>query len=349
VRLSDIATWLGGTVIGRDDVEILRPAKIEEAGEGSITFLANPKYARFLFSTQASAVLVAPTLDVTAASRPTISFVVVPDPYVAFLRVLERLVPTPDPFVRGIHPTAVIAPTAVLGEGVSVGPLSSIADGVTIGAGTTIGAGVMIGKGASLGANCRLYDRATIYHGCRLGDRVVVHSGTVIGSDGFGFAPKPDGSYEKIPQLGIVRIEDDCELGANCAIDRATIGETLIRRGTKLDNLVQVAHNVVIGEHTVIAAQTGISGSSKIGSYCRIAGQVGVSGHVEVADRTTLLGQTGVSKSITEPGKTWFGTPQREHVRSGRIEAVLRHLPELRAELDEVRRKLDEVIRTITK
>lgn len=347
--LRDIAAWLGGTVVGPDDVEILRPSKIEEAGEGSITFLANPKYARFLATTGASAVLVAPSVDAASHARPSLSFVVVPDPYVAFLRVLERLVPSPDPFYRGIHPTAVIAPSARLGEEVSIGPLSSVAEDVTIGDGTAIGAGVTIGKGASLGSGCKLYDRVTVYHGCRLGDRVVVHGGTVIGSDGFGFAPRPDGTYEKIPQLGIVRIEDDCELGANCTVDRATIGETLIRRGTKLDNLVQVAHNVVIGEHTVIAAQSGVSGSSKIGSYCRIAGQVGVSGHVEVADRTTLLGQTGVSKSITEPGKTWFGTPHREHVRAGRIESVLRHLPELRAELDEVRRKLEDILRTITK
>lgn len=349
MTLREIAAWLGGTVVGRDDVEILRPAKIEEAGAGSITFLANPKYARFLATTGASAVLVAPSHDVASHARPSLSFVVVPDPYVAFLRLLERLVPSPDPFHRGIHPTAVIAPSARLGNGVSVGPMSTIADDVAIGDGTTVGAGVAIGKGASLGSGCTLYDRVTVYHGSRLGDRVTVHSGTVIGSDGFGFAPRPDGSYEKIPQLGIVRIEDDCEVGANCTIDRATIGETLIRKGTKLDNLVQVAHNVVIGEHTVIASQTGISGSSKIGSYCRIAGQVGVSGHVEIADRTTLLGQTGVSKSITEPGKTWFGTPQREHVRAGRIEAVLRHLPELRAELDEVRRKLEDIIRTIAK
>ncbi len=345
----DIAAWLGGTVIGRDDVEIVRPSKIEEAGAGSITFLANPKYARFLATTGASAVLVAPSVDVEALARPSLSFIVVPDPYVAFLRLLERLVPSPDPFYRGIHPTAVIAPSSRLGDGVSVGPLTTIADDVTIGDGTTIGAGVAIGKGATVGSRCTLYDRVTIYYSCRIGDGVIVHSGTVVGSDGFGFAPRADGSYEKIPQRGIVRIEDDCELGANCTIDRATLGETLIRRGTKLDNLVQVAHNVVIGEHTVIAAQTGISGSSKIGSYCRVAGQVGVSGHVEIADRTTLLGQTGVSKSIEEPGKTWFGTPHREHVRAGRIEAVLRHLPELRAELDEVRRKLEDVLRTITK
>ncbi|MCU0454535.1 MAG: UDP-3-O-(3-hydroxymyristoyl)glucosamine N-acyltransferase [Bacteroidetes bacterium] len=349
MTLREIAAWLGGTVVGRDDIEILRPAKIEEAGEGSITFLANPKYARFLAKTGASAVLVGPSLDLGSVSHPALSFVIVPDPYVAFLRILERLVPSPDPFYRGVHSTAVIAPSAKLGEGVSVGPLSSVADGVTVGAGTTIGAGVMVGKGVAIGSQCVLYDRATVYHGCRLGDRVVVHSGTVVGSDGFGFAPRPDGSYEKIPQLGIVRIEDDCEIGANCTIDRATIGETVIRRGAKIDNLVQVAHNVVIGEHTVIAAQTGISGSSKIGSYCRIAGQVGISGHVEIADRTTLLGQTGVSKSITEPGKTWFGTPQREHVRSGRIEAVLRHLPELRIEVDDLRRKLDDILRTITK
>ena len=349
MTLRELAEWLNGTIIGPANVEIRMPAKIEEADPGTITFLANPKYARHLSSTRASAVLVAPTLDTAAIARPDLSFVVVSDPYVAFLKVLKRLVPQPDPFVRGVHPSAVIAPTAAIGEEVSIGPLTVVAAGATIGARSMLGAGVTIGAGASLGEDCGLYDRVTVYYGCHLGHRVVLHGGSVVGSDGFGFAPKSDGSYEKIPQLGIVRIEDDCEIGANSTIDRATLGETLLRKGVKLDNLVQIAHNVVIGEHTVIAAQSGVSGSSRVGAYCRIAGQVGISGHVEIADRTTLLGQTGVSKSITEPGKTWFGTPQREHVRAGRIEAVLRKLPELRSELDEVRARLDEILRSIPK
>ena len=349
MKLREIAEWLNGQIVGPADVEIRVPAKIEEAGPGAITFLANPKYARFLATTRASAVLVGPAVDPSAVGRPDLSLLVVADPYVAFLQVLKRLLPPPDPFTRGIHPSAVIAPTATIGDGVSIGPLSVVADGVAIGARTLIGAGVTIGKGASLGEECVVYDRAAVYYGCKIGARVVLHSGSVVGSDGFGFAPRPDGSYEKIPQLGIVRIEDDCEIGANSTIDRATLGETVLRRGVKLDNLVQVAHNVIIGEHTVIAGQSGISGSSKIGAYCRIGGQVGVGGHIEIADRTTLLGQTGVSKSLTEPGRTWFGTPQREHVRAGRIEAGLRQLPELKLDLDEMRKRLDEILRTLTK
>lgn len=349
MKLREIAEWLNGTIVGPADVEIRMPAKIEEAAPGTISFLANPKYSRFVSSTRASAVLVAPSFDIASAGRSDLSFVVVADPYVAFLHILKRLLPQPDPFYHGIHPSAVIAGSARIGEGVSIGPHCSVAEGAVIGARSVLGAGVSIGTGATLGADCVLYDRVTVYYGCRIGDRVVMHSGVVVGSDGFGFAPRADGSYEKIPQLGIVRIDDECEIGANTTIDRATLGETVLHRGVKLDNLVQIAHNVVVGEHTVIASQSGVSGSSKVGAYCRIAGQVGISGHVEVADHTTLLGQTGVSKSLTEPGKTWFGTPQREHVRAGRIEAVLRKLPELSSELDEIRKKLDTVLRTITK
>jgi UDP-3-O-[3-hydroxymyristoyl] glucosamine N-acyltransferase len=349
VTVREIATWLNATVVGPDTAEILRPAKIEEAGEGTVTFLANPKYARFLGTTNASAVLVSPKTDIAAVDRPSIAFLVVPDPYVAFLKILKRLVPQVDPFHRGIHPTAIVAPTATLGASVSLGAGTIIADGVRIGDHSVLGAGVIIGKNAVIGQQCTIYDGVVVYHGSILGSRIVVHSGTVIGSDGFGFAPDAQGVYEKIPQLGIVHIHDDVEIGSNCSIDRATLGETVIHRGVKLDNLIQIAHNVVVGEHTVIASQTGVSGSSKIGKHCRIAGQVGISGHVDIADHTTLLGQTGVSKTLEEPGRTWFGTPQREHVRAGRIEAVVRMLPEMRQELETLRKQIEELTAKLTK
>jgi UDP-3-O-[3-hydroxymyristoyl] glucosamine N-acyltransferase len=343
--VADIAAWFDGEVIGERSVPIVRVAKIEEAGEGDLTFLANPKYEKYLASTRAAAVLVsrsfrAPAGDVT----PSPVLIKVDDPYAAFLQALKRLMPSLDPFPEGIHPSAVIAPSARLGEEVRIGPTVVIGDGVIVGDRTRIGAGCVIGPEAVLGAETVLYPRVVVYHQCRIGDRVIVHSGTVIGSDGFGFAPRNDGTYEKIPQLGIVVIEDDVEIGSNCSVDRATIGETLIRRGTKLDNLIQIAHNVVIGEHTVIAAQAGISGSTRIGSHCMIAGQVGIAGHLEIADRTVIMAQSGIPKSVTKPGQTLFGYPAKEHGRAFRIEAVLRSLPELAAQV----RSLEEQVRALS-
>src|SRR3989338_1559238 len=349
MTVAEIAAWLHGRVVGKAETEIVRPAKIEEAGPGGITFLANLKYTRHIAATKASAVLVGPDFNISSAGRNDVAFIIVDDPYAAFLRVLKRLIPPPEPFFQGIHPTAVISASATLGENVSVGPLSVVGDDVVIGRNTKVGAHVVLGKNASIAEHCVLYDNVTVYHGCRIGSRTVVHSGTVIGSDGFGFVQKPDGSYDKIAQLGIVRIDEDCEIGANCTVDRATIGETWLQRGVKLDNMVQIAHNVEVGEHTAFAAQSGVSGSSKIGAYCRIAGQVGIAGHLEIADHTTILGQTGVSKSITEPGKTWFGTPHMEHVRAGRVTAVLHSLPELRSELTALQKVLEELKRSMSK
>ncbi|HEV8537632.1 MAG TPA: UDP-3-O-(3-hydroxymyristoyl)glucosamine N-acyltransferase, partial [Bacteroidota bacterium] len=213
----------------------------------------------------------------------------------------------------------------------------SVADNVSIYPGSVIGEDVTIGEGSVLYANI------TIREQCRIGRRAIVHAGAVIGSDGFGFAPKPDGTYEKIPQRGIVVIEDDVEIGANCTIDRATIGETRIRRGVKLDNLIHIAHNVVVGENTVIAAQSGISGSTKIGKNCVLAGQVGIAGHVEIADHVTLGAQSGVSKSIKASGKTYFGYPAQELHQALRIEASLRKLPELASEVRELSRRCAEL------
>jgi UDP-3-O-[3-hydroxymyristoyl] glucosamine N-acyltransferase len=336
----EIATLVRGELSGDDGVEILRVAKIEESGSGDLTFLANPKYEKFVASTKASAILVSSSFEPKGMSLPQhLTLIRVPDPYVAFLQVLKRVTPMPDPFTIGVHPTASVSPSAVIGENVSLGAHAVVGDRVSIGSGTRIGPGCVIGIGATIGEHCIIYPNVTIYHGCRTGNNVIIHSGSVLGSDGFGFAPKSDGSYEKIPQMGIVVLEDDVEIGANCTIDRATLGQTHLKKGVKLDNMVHIAHNVVVGEHTVIAAQTGVSGSTKIGNNVIIAGQVGIVGHIEIADKTVLLAKTGVSKS-TEPGVTYWSTPAKEHKRALKIEAVVRSLPELAREVDDLKKSI---------
>jgi len=345
MKLTDIARLVGGEITGSADAEIERVAKIEEAVPGDITFLSNLKYKRHLSTTNASAVLLtrgASFEELTRRPAP-ITIVSVSDPYKSFLILLDLFNPAPKPLAPGIHPTAVIASSAqvsnsaAVGAHVTVGERSVIAEGAALHSGTVIGDDVRIGKGSLIYAN------VTIREGCTIGDRVIIHSGTVIGSDGFGFTPMEDGTYEKIPQRGTVIIEEDVEIGANCAIDRATIGATIIRRGAKLDNLIQVAHNVVVGEDTVIAAQTGISGSTKIGKHCAIAGQVGLTGHIEIADNTTIGAQSGVPKSITKPGKIYFGYPARELSQTLKIEAALGQLPELLHELRKMQKKIEEL------
>ncbi|HTP12519.1 MAG TPA: UDP-3-O-(3-hydroxymyristoyl)glucosamine N-acyltransferase [Bacteroidota bacterium] len=349
MTVQEIAAWLHGDVIGNGAVPIERVAKIEEADKQSLSFLANPKYERYLETTRAGAVLVSKQYDKTKLPRrPDIVFIAVDDPYVAFVEAHKRLTPSLDPFTSGIHPTAVIAKTAQLGEGVSVGAHAVVGDGVIIGNNTKISHGCVIGTEARLGASCLLYPNVTVYHQCRIGDRVTLHAGTVIGADGFGFAPKEDGPFEKIPQLGIVVIKDDVEIGANATIDRATLGETVIERGVKIDNLVQVAHNCVIGENTVIAAQSGVSGSVRIGRNCMIGGQVGIAGHLEIADHVTILAQSGISKSIEEPGTLWFGFPAKERKRAQRIEAVIRSLPEMSQDLYKLQQEFEKLRKNTT-
>jgi UDP-3-O-[3-hydroxymyristoyl] glucosamine N-acyltransferase len=300
MKLKEIASYLNCEIVGDVDVEINKVSEIQNASKGDITFIANPKYEKFFETTNASAVIVAKNFQ---KRRDDLSLLLVDDPYYAFVKVLKILNPPLELLPPGIHQTAVISKTAILGENVRVGANVVIGERVKIGDNSVIMHGVVIGDDVEIGSDVLIYPNVTVYHKCKIGNRVIIHSGTVIGSDGFGFAPRPDGTYEKIPQVGIVVIEDDVEIGSNCSIDRATLGETIIKRGAKLDNLIQIAHNVVIGENTVIAAQTGIAGSTKIGKNCVLAGQVGIVGHIEIADRTTIAAQSGVSKSITEPGK----------------------------------------------
>jgi UDP-3-O-[3-hydroxymyristoyl] glucosamine N-acyltransferase len=347
MTIQEIATWFNGELMGTaidPQLVIDRVAKIEEAGTGSATFVANPKYEKFLATTQASLVLVSRKLDLAKyADRASFVLLRVDDPYVAFLHLLKCLTPQIDPFTEGIHSTAMISSTAHLGNNVSVGAFAVIGDEAIIGDGTKIGVGCVIGKQAQLGVGCLLFPNVSIYHCCKLGNRVTLHSGVVIGADGFGFAPKPDGTYEKIPQLGIVVIDDDVEVGANTTIDRATLGETRIHCGVKIDNLVQVAHNVVIGENTVIASQTGISGSTKIGKHCMIAGQVGIAGHIEIADRTVIMAQSGIPATITEPGKSYFGTPADEARKAQRVYIAMKQLPDMLREVAALQKKVAEL------
>jgi UDP-3-O-[3-hydroxymyristoyl] glucosamine N-acyltransferase len=342
----EVATLLAGEIIGDPDAVILRVAKIEDAAGGDLTFLANPKYEKFVSATKASAILVSTSFD-TNRRGGHLTFIKVPDPYIAFLQILKRITPMPDPFPKGIHPTAIVPESATLGKDVSLGAHVVLGRNAAIGANSRIAPGCVIGDDATIGENSVLYANVSVYHGCRVGNNVILHSGVVLGSDGFGFAPKPDGTYEKIPQLGIVVVEDDVEIGANSAIDRATVGQTLIKRGVKIDNMVHIAHNVVIGENTVIAAQTGISGSTKVGNNVIIAGQVGIVGHIEIADRTVLMAKTGVSKN-TEPGKTYWGTPAQEHKRVLKIEAVMRSLPELSKDVEDLKRSVEALRNQLT-
>ncbi len=340
MKVSDLAGLIGASVDGNAEVEISGIGKIEDAGPGEITFLANPKYQKYFDTTKASAVIVSENFK---SKRSDLTLLRAKDPYVAFVFALKTMIPPPEPLSAGVNPVAYISPKAVLGKDVRIGAFVCILDNARIADGVKISHSSVIGEDVEIGENSLIYPNVTVYQGCKIGKNVTIHSGTVIGSDGFGFAPQKDGTYEKIPQLGIVVIEDNVEIGSNCSIDRATLGETRICRGVKLDNLIQIAHNVVVGENTVIAAQSGIAGSSKIGKNCVVAGQVAIVGHLEIADNTTIAGKTGVSKSIKEPGKIFFGIPAKEMREARRIEGAMRMLPKIIEEFTELQHKIEKL------
>ncbi len=345
MRLKDIAALVNGKVAGDGNVEIRRLAKIEEAGPGDLTFLANMRYKKFVRTTNATAMLVKAGAVADELSRrvPPIHLILVEDPYASFQQIAEKFYTPPAPLPVGVHPTAVIASSARVGPGVAVGPNSSVGEFCTLGSQVSLHAGVVLGRNVAVGDQSILYPNVVVHDGCVIGSHVIIHPSTTIGSDGFGFLPKEDGSYEKIPQRGIVVVEDDVEIGANCAIDRATIGETRIKRGAKLDNLIHVAHNVIVGEDTVIAAQTGISGSTKIGKRCQVGGQVGFSGHLTIADRTVIGAKSGVPKSIEPEGQTYFGYPAFPIHETLRIQAAMRALPSLLVEIRNLERRIKEL------
>jgi UDP-3-O-[3-hydroxymyristoyl] glucosamine N-acyltransferase len=320
--LSELAGKIGAVLSGAD-VEVSGIAPVEEAGPGQVTFLSNPKYARLARETKASAIIAKEPVPGTSCS-----FLLTPNPYYAFACAVEQFHPPVRP-APGISPHAVLHPGAVLGKDVSIGPCSVVEEGAVLGDRVVLHAGVYVGKGAVVGEESILYPHVTLYEGVRLGKRVILHAGCVVGSDGFGFAPSPQG-YRKIPQVGTVAIEDDVEVGANTTIDRAALGVTRIGRGSKLDNLIQVGHNVVIGQDTVIAAQTGISGSCRIGNRVMMGGQTGLAGHIEVGDGVMLGAQAGVADSLSAAESTaWSGTPAIPHKTWLRMVTLLPKLPEL--------------------
>ncbi len=337
--LSQLARLLEGSFTGDPDLALHNVAKIEEAVAGEITFIANPKYQKFIETTSASAVIVSDKIDV---KRKDLGVIKVSDPYIGFVKALQYFNPPKELLPIGIHEKSVVAETAVIGTDVRIGACSVIGDPLKIGNSTIIFRGAFLGDEVTIGSDCIIYPNVSVLWRCQIGNNVIVHAGATIGSDGFGFVPKGEG-YEKIPQLGNVIIDDDVEIGANSTIDRATIGSTHIKRGVKIDNLVQVAHNVVIGEDTAIAAQTGISGSTALGKHVVLAGQVGLVGHIEIADNVIVTAQSGVSKSLTETGKMYRGSPAKEFHEELRLEAAMRRLPELIKTLRELQDKLERL------
>lgn len=322
LTLAEIARLVEGELDGDGALKIHDVAKIEEAQPGEISFISNPKYAKFIETTKASAVIV--SRDFPPTNHATIR---TQNPYLSFLKILVVFHPDEETVSLGTHPSAVIDATAKIGAACHIGACVVIDQNCQIGTNVTLYPGVVIGRNAQVGDNTVLHANVVVRERVRIGNNVIIHGGTVVGSDGFGFAREGE-HYHKIPQVGIVIIEDDVEIGSNCSIDRATLGHTIIRKGAKLDNLIQVAHNVEIGPDTVIAAQSGIAGSTKIGHHVVVGGQVGFVGHIEVGSNTTIAAQSGVSKSLP-PDSTYFGYPARPIMQAKREEVALRKLPEL--------------------
>jgi UDP-3-O-[3-hydroxymyristoyl] glucosamine N-acyltransferase len=338
---AQIALLINGKIEGDPQASVGSFGKIEEAVSGQLAFLANPKYEEFLYTTGASVIIVNETLELKQPVQATL--IRVPDAYTAFASLLTKYQEIAAQQLTGIQEPSYRASTAKLGDKVFVGAFAYLGEGVIIGNNVKIYPLVYIGENVRVGDNTVLYPGVRIYHNCVVGKNVTIHAGSVIGADGFGFAPQSDGSFKKVPQIGNVEIEDYVEIGANVTIDRATMGSTIIRTGAKLDNLIQIAHNVDIGHHTVIAAQAGISGSTKIGSGVMIGGQAGIVGHVQIADGARINAQSGVTKSIKTPGGAVSGSPAYEYTRSLRSQAVSRNLPDLEKRVKE----LEELVRQL--
>lgn len=341
-----IAELLAGQLVGSADVLVNKLANIEEAGAGCISFISNPKYLSHLKTTQASILIVSRDMELNGHSIPAI--ILVDDPYSAFSTLLQLY--NKNQFAEtGIEQPSFVHPNALIGNDCFIGAFAYVSEGVVLGLGTKIMQHVYLGKRVKIGAGTVLHSGVRVLNDCEIGDHCILHANAVIGSDGFGFAPQKDGRYQKIAQNGKVIIENHVEIGANCAIDRATMSATIIRSGVKLDNLVHIAHNVEIGEHTVIAAQTGVSGSTHIDKQCVIAGQVGFAGHVYVAPGSQIGGQTGVTRSLEEPGKKWNGTPVMRYMDSQRTNNVLRKLPAFEKRISDLEQVISGLNITATK
>jgi UDP-3-O-[3-hydroxymyristoyl] glucosamine N-acyltransferase len=325
--VNQIAQLIKGTVDGDGSASITAFNKIEEGETGSISFLANPKYESHLYRSKSTAIIVAN--DLVLKEKPLATLIRVPDPYTAFTVLLQKYQEFTSVKETGIQQPSFIAEDVITGLNLYLGQFSSIGKGSTVGNDTYIAAHVTIGNKVTIGDNCVIYPGAVIYNDTVIGNNCTIHANAVIGSDGFGFAPQPDGTFSTIPQLGNVVLEDGVSIGANTTIDRATMGSTLISKGVKIDNLVQIAHNVEVGKNTAIAAQTGISGSTKIGQNCLIGGQVGVAGHITIADKTIVTAQSGVTKTVRKDGQILGGTPASPNSEYLKRNALLRQLPDL--------------------
>lgn len=334
--LKEIAAFLEGEVVGDGSTVITGVAGIKEAAEGDITFLANPKYSSLIDTTRASAIIT--SRDVGKVPKPTIR---TENPSLAFAKIISLANPHEAKHPKGVHPSALVGKNVSLGKGVAIGPYVVIEDNVTIGDKSIIYSGCFIGHHTKIGNGTLIYPNVSIRERVNIGSRVIIHSGTVIGSDGFGFVTIK-GLHHKIPQIGTVEIGDEVEIGANVTIDRARFDKTVIGRGTKIDNLVQIAHNVVIGENSIIVAQAGISGSTIIGNNVTLAGQAGIVGHITIGDGAVVAAQGGVTKSVP-PNTIVSGYPARQHDKARRINACVQKLPKLYEQVTELKKKIQEL------
>ena len=338
---TQIAQLIQGQVEGDADVTVSGFGKIEEAGPQQLAFLANPKYEDYLYTTQASIIIVNKGLELKQAVPATL--IRVPDAYTAFATLLDAYQQMQQQQLVGIEQPSFIEASATVGEQVYVGAFTYIGKNASIGKGAKIYPQVFIGNNVSVGEGTILHPGVKIYHHCKIGKGVVIHAGAVIGSDGFGFAPQADGSFKKVPQTGNVILEDYVEIGANTTIDRATIGSTIIQAGAKIDNLVQIAHNVSVGNNTVIAAQAGISGSTHLGKNIMVGGQAGIVGHLQIADGARINAQSGVTKSLKQPNTAVTGSPAYDYTSALRSQVAARHLPDMEKRLKELEKQLSDL------
>ncbi|WP_062432958.1 UDP-3-O-(3-hydroxymyristoyl)glucosamine N-acyltransferase [Prevotella sp. DNF00663] len=333
-----IAQVVQGRVEGDENATVNTFAKIEEGTPGAISFLSNPKYTHYIYSTESSVVLVDESVELEKPVKATL--IRVKSAYESVAKLLQ-IYEASKPKKAGIDSLAFISPTAKIGKDVYIGAFSYIGDNANIGDGCQIYPNTVVGDNVTLGSECLLYPHVTIYQGCKIGNRVTLHAGSVIGSDGFGFAPNTDG-YSKIPQIGIVIIDDEVEIGANTCIDRSTMGATRIKKGVKLDNLVQIAHNTEIGENTVMSAQVGVAGSTKVGDWCMFGGQVGIAGHAKIGNKVFLGAQSGVPGNIKDDC-TLIGTPPMAPKAYFKSQAIFRKLPEMYKQLSTLQKELEEL------
>jgi UDP-3-O-[3-hydroxymyristoyl] glucosamine N-acyltransferase len=335
-----IAGFLKGEIEGNPEIKVNTVARIEDGHEGALSFLANPKYEHYIYTTASSVVLVNKSFIPSGKINATL--IKVDNAYEAFASLL-RLVDQARPRKKGIHSTAIIESTAKIGSDVYIGPYAYIGENCVIADGCSVYPHVYLGDNTTLGINCTINPGVKIYHDCVIGQGCIIHAGSVIGSDGFGFAPQSENEYMKIPQLGNVILEDFVEIGANVTIDRATMGSTIIRHGVKLDNLIQIGHNVEVGENTVMAAQTGIAGSTKVGKNCMFGGQVGIAGHAKIANGTKIGAQAGIPSDIREENTILLGTPAFEIKQFIRSSIVFKKLPELKTKVDNLEKEVESL------